>query len=115
MKCSWHNTVIYTESQIWMTGCNKYGQLGQGTNDIDFSKKFLPVETHGTVNSFHCMSESFILHSINGEKTDFLYTWGWNEHGNLGHGDKVDRNKPEQIRDISNVKDIYAGGAFFLI
>ena len=96
-------------------GCNKYGQLGQGTNDIDFSKKFLPVETHGTVKSLHCMSESFILHSITADEQDSLYTWGWNEHGNLGHGDKVDKNKPERIRDISNVNDIFAGGAFFLI
>ncbi len=23
-----------------------------------------------------------------------IYTWGWNEHGNLGTGDKIDRFEP---------------------
>ena len=61
------------------------------------------------------MSESFILLSLDEQKTDSLYTWGWNEHGNLGHGDKIDRNKPDKIKDIQNIRDIYAGGAFFFV
>ena len=26
-----------------------------------------------------------------------LYSWGWNEHGNLGLGDKVDRHEPTLV------------------
>ena len=63
------------------------------------------------------MSESFILHLNEVDESESIYTWGWNEHGNLGHGDKVDRNKPEKVENITNVsiKAIYAGGAYFFV
>ena len=63
------------------------------------------------------MSESFILHIVENDQSESLYTWGWNEHGNLGHGDKVDRHKPERIRSINNVSvtRVYAGGAYFFV
>jgi alpha-tubulin suppressor-like RCC1 family protein len=37
------------------------------------------------------MSESFVaITEQNAEPA--VFTWGWNEHGNLGIGDKKDRN-----------------------
>ena len=38
----------------------------------------------------HCMAESFIA-VVSNQGEEELYSWGWNEHGNLGLGDKVDR------------------------
>jgi alpha-tubulin suppressor-like RCC1 family protein len=35
------------------------------------------------------MSESFLV-----KVDDELYGWGWNEHGNLGVGDKVNKDIP---------------------
>ena len=63
------------------------------------------------------MSESFILHTVDSEQSESLFTWGWNEHGNLGHGDKLDRHKPERIENLSNVtiKAVYPGGAYFFV
>ena len=55
--------MIHSDTRLWATGCNKYGQLGQGTKNLDFSKQFLVVEVNGTICGIHCMSESFILHS----------------------------------------------------
>ena len=48
------------------------------------------------IDDIYCMSESFIVKTRNNE----LYSWGWNEHGNLGFGDKINRNKPEKIKDF---------------
>ena len=42
LKCSWSNTVIYRQDSdlIWITGCNKYGQLGLGSKEPEFRKDF---------------------------------------------------------------------------
>ena len=57
------------------------------------------------------MAESFIV-----KYSDYLYTWGWNEHGNLGLGDKKDRFIPTKVNDINaNLAKIYTGGAFALL
>lgn len=47
---------------------------------LDFKEK---------IDTFHCLAESFII--VENNKND-LYTWGWNEHGNLALGDKIDRH-----------------------
>ena len=28
LKCSWNNTAVYCQNKLWITGCNRYGQLG---------------------------------------------------------------------------------------
>jgi alpha-tubulin suppressor-like RCC1 family protein len=38
------------------------------------------------------MAESFIV-----ESEGRLYSWGWNEHGNLALEDKIDRDVPTMI------------------
>ena len=45
-----------------------------------------------------------------------LYTWGWNEHGNLGVGDRKDRSAPSLVNlKIELGSKIVAGGAFFFV
>jgi alpha-tubulin suppressor-like RCC1 family protein len=42
-----------------------------------------------------------------------VYTWGYNEHGELGLGNTTDYDTPQKIQSISNISDIYCG-AFFV-
>ena len=59
------------------------------------------------------MAESFLAYTTNG-----LYAWGWNEHGNLGLGDKLDRSVPERVNfdsEANPIKKIVTGGAFFFL
>lgn len=56
------------------------------------------------------MAESFVMRNKEGE----IYAWGWNEHGNLGTGDKTDRYNPTHI-EAPTVVNIAAGGAFFIL
>jgi alpha-tubulin suppressor-like RCC1 family protein len=48
-----------------------------------------------------------------------MYSWGWNEHGNLGTGDLTDRLKPTTLildqEDGSKVKEVFCGGAFVIV
>ena len=45
------------------------------------------------MRKIYAKSEAYIVET----EDDKLYSWGWNEHGNLGLGDKLDRNKPCMI------------------
>ena len=49
-----------------------------------------------TIKGIHCMAESFLAVTEKDQKKE-LYTWGWNEHGNLGLGDKLDRHRPTLV------------------
>jgi secretion-regulating guanine nucleotide exchange factor len=58
------------------------------------------------------MSESFACLVKVGEELK-LFTWGWNEHGNLGLGDREDRSTPSPVNlKIGVGSKIFAGGAF---
>lgn len=48
-------------------------------------------------------------------ETTKLYSFGQNEEGQLGHGDKRGRELPTKIQSISNAKAVSAGGLHSLI
>jgi alpha-tubulin suppressor-like RCC1 family protein len=33
-----------------------------------------------------------------------LYTWGYNSHGNLGHGDALDRDRPTLVAALQDIR-----------
>jgi alpha-tubulin suppressor-like RCC1 family protein len=41
-----------------------------------------------------------------------VYTWGYNEHGELGLGNTTYNDTPQKIQSISNISDIYCGAYF---
>ncbi len=38
-----------------------------------------------------------------------VYSWGKNDHGQLGHHDKIDKEYPTKIETLRNIVQIYAG------
>ena len=62
------------------------------------------------IDQLYSSGESFVSLT-----TDFkVYSWGWNEHGNLGTGDKIDRFEPQLIVENCTSK-IAVGGAYWFI
>ncbi|SHL08848.1 Regulator of chromosome condensation (RCC1) repeat-containing protein [Desulfatibacillum alkenivorans DSM 16219] len=53
-------------------------------------------------------------HSLGLKSDGTVWTWGLNEHGQLGLGDKTGRNEPEQATGLSDVVSL-AGGRTFSI
>ena len=47
---------------------------------------------------------------INSKDDGFVYSWGNNEYGQLGHGDTEDRKVPTLIDGLTKIKKIYCGG-----
>eukprot|EP00347_Sterkiella_histriomuscorum_P013418 403364780 len=121
--CGWSNTLILyrnkeTENrELWIVGSNHYGQLGQGEKlkDLKFSNKWHQVGENLNIQDVYAQSEAFIIKT----KENQLYSWGWNEHGNLALGDKIDRHEPTLIEnlpfEIDQNSEIHTQGAYMFL
>jgi alpha-tubulin suppressor-like RCC1 family protein len=95
---AYHTIAIKTNGTLWGWGLNDdgcsygCGQVGLGQGVLE---AFVPTQV-GTDTNWQGVSagetESYAI------KTDgTLWSWGWNGSGQLGLGDKVDRNVPTQV------------------
>ena len=109
--CTWNGSFMSEKGpggEIWSTGTNTHGQLGQGQLADDgqdvapglrrvaaMSSDQAPPTVHGIV----CGSEHVLALIQTGDGSDKIWTWGWNEHGNLGlrDDDVQDRWTPVEI------------------
>ncbi len=88
----YHTLAIKTDGTLRAWGLNVEGQLGDGTN----ANKKSPVAIGGSATNWQSVAAgSYYTVSI---KTDGgLWTWGWNEHGQLGNGTNANKNRPTAI------------------
>ncbi len=102
-----HTCAIYITGELKCWGYNQYGQVGDGTNTnvlspkvITFTATVSPIDI--SLGSTHtCIVDS---------STKTLWCWGSNNAGQLGLGDTLDRNSPEQLTSIANAAWVSAGG-----
>jgi alpha-tubulin suppressor-like RCC1 family protein len=96
-----HVAVRSDDGGIYTWGKNRYGQLGLG----DFEDRFaaipvdFPDDAKDGVKQVCCGSE----HTITFSGSE-MWSWGWNEHGNLGHGDRENRNRPTKVDFLSSLE-----------
>ena len=46
---------------------------------------------------------------MNSKDDGFVYSWGYNWNGELGHGDTTNRSIPTIINGLTKIKKIYCG------
>ena len=46
---------------------------------------------------------------MNSKDDGFVYSWGNNYYGQLGHGDRTNRSIPTIINGLTKIKKIYCG------
>ena len=92
-----HSSAISSNGRVFTWGYNLYGQLGDGTT-ID---KNTPVEI---TTGFNLVGGETITqvslgnnHSIAISSTGRIFTWGYNNNGQLGDGTTIDKNTPSNI------------------
>ena len=103
IACGEHHTAIITdEKQILMFGSNEANQLGIGLQTkrkIQYSSLPVVVKCPVKFIAISCGTN----HSVGISENRMAYSWGWGEHGRLGHGDEERRVQPELIKHLSEI------------
>ena len=91
-----HSIALASDGTVYTWGNNDYGQLGNGNN----IQSNVPV----AVNTSGVLSGKTITqigagqyHSIALASDGTVYTWGYNNYGQLGNGDNTDSNVPVAV------------------
>jgi alpha-tubulin suppressor-like RCC1 family protein len=93
------------DGMLYCWGQNKYGELGDGTHDMQpipvlDSVVAEPVKVFGIGWSHTC-----------GVMTDdTLFCWGWNFYGQLGEGSTANRREPDQVQGLEGIPMYVVGG-----
>lgn len=91
------NTLTKT---ITALGSNSHSQLAQLPSSLISTSTLIPISLppHLKILKLSAGSEHVLVLTFNEqERRRELWAWGWNEHGNLGDGSKIDREVPKLV------------------
>ena len=102
---SYHSLVVKSDRTVWSFGYNNYGQLGIGSSDYSQHAAITQVSSLADVISV----SAGLYHSLALKSDGTVWTWGYNNYGQLGDGGNSPRSVPYQLSSLSNVVAIAAG------
>ncbi|MCL2106747.1 MAG: hypothetical protein FWH26_06810 [Oscillospiraceae bacterium] len=98
-------TVKASDGSMAAWGHNRYGQLGDGTDD---NNRESPVAVVGLTGVTAVSAGNY--HAVALKSDGTVYTWGWNRSGQLGDGSDTDSNVPKRVIAVSNAVAVAANG-----
>ena len=100
---------IDKNGQVWGWGNNRYGGLGNNTNNTIRT----PVSIHGVKKTF-CKISLGYHHSLGIDRVGWVWSWGFNYYGILGDNSTTSKRIPVSIHGTKKTFcSIAAGGSFF--
>ena len=98
-----HAASLSDKGHLFTWGIGSEGQLGHKSNiNINFPKKVDYFESGGVA-----FVSCGMYHTACIDEKGFLYSFGGNKNGQLGHGDYEDRNYPAMVKFFKNYTVIY--------
>ena len=96
---------------LWSWGRNDAGQLGQG----DITYRSSPVQV-GSLTNWNLIASGggSSIHIIATKTDGTLWSWGYNNYGELGLGDRTYRSSPVQVGSLTNWNSIACGSDYTL-
>ncbi|KDO32822.1 hypothetical protein SPRG_02515 [Saprolegnia parasitica CBS 223.65] len=96
--CGFHTAALSDEGELYTFGEGKFGRLGHNSERNQLVARV--VETlHGKrIKQVACGG----FHTAAVTDTGEIYTWGGGEHGQLGHGDKVNKTIPSLVKHLAD-------------
>ena len=102
-----HSAGIQTDGTLWTWGGNFFGQLGNGAFSSGLSLSPVQVGNETIWNTIDC--GYYFNVALKGSFSKSLWTWGTNEFNQLGNGNTVNANIPQQIGTSLNWMSVSAG------
>lgn len=107
VRCGWNHSIVISDEHksVISFGRNDYGQLGIGHFDsVDKPTKVLTL-CDIEIEDISVGSE----HNIALTKDGDVYSWGWAEHGQLGHGNEENVCYPKIVEALKELKKQWKG------
>ncbi|MFL6076449.1 MAG: RCC1 domain-containing protein, partial [Mycobacteriales bacterium] len=109
-----HSLAVRSDGSVYTWGCNDRGQLGDGT----VTNRARPVRVLGMRGAVAVVASGGGGDSDPGGRGHSMallddgtvWTWGCNDHGELGDGTTTERHTPVQVTSLQGVRRITAGG-----
>jgi len=105
-----HGAAVAADGSVWTWGDNGFGQLGYPTPGVVTSPTARQVPGLSGVKQVGAGASFTVALRSNGE----VWTWGRNEHGQLGDGTHTDRITPARNLAVYGMTQISAGKRFVL-
>lgn len=98
-----HSVVVTQEGRAATFGYNYRGQLGHGSTSSENVPKLIRSLDGRAVRLVSCSYYHTILVCAEpgGGGRDFVYTFGRNDYGQLGHNDAIDRKVPQHVEALA--------------
>ena len=90
---SYHTVAIDYDGNIYTWGRNNYGQLGDGTTINKSVPTLITLPNGNKAKSVSCG----LYHTVVIDSEGNIYTWGYNNYGQLGNGTTINKTVPTLI------------------
>jgi alpha-tubulin suppressor-like RCC1 family protein len=104
-----HTLLLSQDGRIWSIGRNLYGQLGNNTTRN--SSEPIPIESSKT-DWQYIFASADSSYAIDSEGR--LFAWGYNNHGQLGSGDRLNSRIPIHVATNLRWKKVVSGESHVL-
>jgi alpha-tubulin suppressor-like RCC1 family protein len=107
IKCgAYHSMALTLSGEVYTWGSNYLGQIGCGDNN----NKSVPTKVKGLNENKIKMISCGFNHSMALTESGCVYSWGYNEFGQLGIANQIYSNSPKQIEMKDMIIDKIACG-----
>mmetsp|Transcript_12295 Transcript_12295/g.23892 ORF Transcript_12295/g.23892 Transcript_12295/m.23892 type:complete len:561 (-) Transcript_12295:219-1901(-) len=107
--CGFHTGAVTENGEVYTWGEGKFGRLGHGSEVNQHTPKLIECEKIKDRRIVQIACGGFHTAAIT-DKGE-LFTWGGGEHGQLGHGNKENYQRPTRVKALtkSNILQVTCG------
>ena len=100
---------VGSDGNAYAWGNNTYGQLGDGTRTSRTTPVLVKKPEGAPTDFTYVQVSAGWLHSLAVGSDGYVYTWGWNNYGQLGNNSHSSSYAPVRVRDPASPTDTSKG------